>query len=172
MTSLHSPCADSIYSTHVAISCFVCRWSWHLPGRVLYWLWLCLFHPRGNQLFCLQVVLAPTWQSSVLSLIIIIPPTWQSAVCLQMILAISGRDLYCIYSTHVAISCLYAGGPCTYLSQFSILFDCIYPTHVAISCFVCRWSRHLPGRVDGHAHHPSDASWPHAQHNGTAGQPL
>jgi hypothetical protein len=134
-----------INSTHVAISCFLCRWSRQLPGRALYCLRLYLFHPRGNQLFCLQVVLVILALPG--SYIYSTSPTWQSVVCLQVVPAIPDRVLYCIYSAHVAISCLSAGGPGTYLTELCIVFDCIYSTHVAISCCVCRWFRHLPGRV-------------------------
>ncbi len=84
---------DCIHPTHVAISCFVCRWSKHLPVRVLY----CIYSTHVASAVCLQVVPAPTWLSSLLSLIVFIPPTWQSSV-------------------------LSAGGPGTYLAEFSIVF--------------------------------------------------
>jgi hypothetical protein len=153
---------------HVTISCFlqvVPASSWQ---RSL----LSLFHPRGNQLFCLQVVPAPTWQSSLLSLTVFIPPTWQSAVlsaggpgtylaefCIVFIpptwqsavLSAGGPgttwqssllSLIVFFPPTWRSAVLCAGGPGTYLAKFCIIFDCIYSSHVAMSCFVCRWSRH------------------------------
>ncbi len=188
---------DCIYSTHVAISCFVCRWSLHYLTEFC----IVLIRPRGNQLFVCR------WSRHFLATfrIVIIPPKWQSAV-----LSAGGPCTYLadfsivfdlIFSTNVAISCLCAGGPGTYLQSSVLSLIVFIPptwqsavlsaggpgqsgttwqlylfhlTHVAISCFVCRWSwsfwhylavifilphprgnqlfvcrwsRHLPGRV-------------------------
>jgi hypothetical protein len=222
-----SSCApNSIYSTHVVISCFVCRVSRHYLAE------FCIVfdcnYPTQVAISCLSaggpgttwqssvlsltVIIPPTWQSAVLSaggpgttwqssllsLIVFIPPTWQSAV-----LSTGGSGTYqaefcivfaCIYSTHVQSAVLSAGDPGT-TWQSSVLY-LFHPRGNQLFClqvvpaptwqssllflfhprgnqmFVCRWSRHLPGRADGHAHHPGDAGRSYAQHNGTDGQPL